>query len=351
MKIKKAIVTGAAGLVGSEATTKLLQSGYTVHGIENDMRRYFFGDEASTHWKMVELGNEPRFKPETWDIRDAVVMERIVAEVEPEIIIHTAAQPSHDWAAREPFTDFGINALGTLNLLEATRKWVPDATFCHISTSKVYGDNPNSLPLEVHAGRYDLPEEHIYHNGIKEDMSVDNCLHSLFGVSKLSGDLLVQEYSRYFNIPAVCFRPGCISGPDHSGTELHGFLAYLMKCCVTGRPYTVYGYNGNQVRCNIYGADLADACLLFHESPKIGAVYNIGGGRKSACSMNEAIDMCEDISGCKLDYTYSDKARIGDHMWWISSIAKFQEDYPQWEPNFKVTETLERIYTQKRDWE
>lgn len=348
--MKRAIVTGAGGLVGSETTKLLIEEGFDVTGIDNNMRQYFFGEEGSTFDTLQELDDRPEFVSVRKDIRDEVGMASIVERTKPDLIVHAAAQPSHDWAAREPTTDFGVNAIGTLNMLEAARKYAPDATFAHISTSKVYGTNPNSLPFWDFGSRLDLPTAHPYYYGIDIDLSVDVTLHSLFGASKLSGDVLAQEYGRYFKMPVVIFRPGCITGPAHAGVELHGFLAYLMKATVQQRPYTVYGYEGKQVRCNIYARDLAKAALEYHRCAKFaGAVYNIGGGRDSACSMLEAISACEDISGNTLDYEYDPKNRIGDHRWWISDISRFQSDYPEWKPTLDVRELLQKIHDENRE--
>lgn len=342
---KLAVVTGAGGLVGSEAVSLLIQEGYEVFGIENNHRAHFFGPEGSTAdtTSAMQVIYGERFHLVEADIRDSQIISAVFRR-RPEIIIHTAAQPSHDWAAKDPHEDFGVNAVGTLTLLQQARQWCPEATFAHISTSKVYGDRPNFLPLEDQGNRFDLPYDHQYWRGIDTTMSVDTCLHSLFGVSKLSGDLLVQEYGRYFDMPTVCFRPGCVTGPGHAGVELHGFLAYLMKCAVTGRPYTVYGYEGKQVRCNIYARDLAAACLAYHENPGAGEVYNIGGARYSNCSMLEAISMCEDISGNKLEWSLDPKARIGDHRWWISSNASFEANFPKWKLTRNVPEMLQEIH-------
>jgi CDP-paratose 2-epimerase len=266
------------------------------------------------------------------------------------VVIHTAAQPSHDWAARDPHTDFGVNAVGTLTLLQAAREYCPDSPFIHCSTSKVYGARPNDLPLRNFGKRLDLDRTHRYWPGIDTTMSVDLTTHSLFGVSKLAGDLLVQEYGRYFDMPTVCLRPGCLTGGYHSGTELHGFLSYLMKCAITGRPYTVYGYDGLQVRCNIHSSDLVRAFRAFEADPKAGAVYNIGGGRLSNCSMLEAIDLCESITGNTLDWSYDDRARIGDHRWWISDNDAFESDYPEWRMQWRSTEAILRdIYESNLD--
>lgn len=339
-----AVVTGAGGLVGSAVTRLLIDEGFIVVGVDNDMRSYFFGPEGTTEETLRNLERQSGFQAERADIRDESVMQRLIKDSKPSLVVHTAAQPSHDWAAGEPFTDFGVNAVGTLNVIEAVRSASPDTTFAHISTSKVYGDTPNRLPLVAEDKRLDLPRSDPYFTGIRTDMSIDQSLHSLFGVSKASGDLIVQEYGRYFQMPTVCFRPGCVTGADHAGVELHGFLAYLMKATATGRPYTVFGYEGKQVRCNVYAEDLAKACLEFHRNPKCGAVYNIGGGRKSACSMLEAIEECERIAGRPLNYVISPEARIGDHRWWISDIQDFMRDYPNWVPTPNVTDLLTEIY-------
>jgi CDP-paratose 2-epimerase len=340
------IVTGSGGLVGSESVRKLVEAGYDVVGIENDMRARFFGDEASTAHVTEELvADHPEFRSLDVDIRDADAIDAAFDSVSDlQLVIHAAAQPSHDWAAREPHTDFGINAVGTLNLLEATRRKAASATFVLISTNKVYGDLPNSLPLVDLGSRLDLPSDHRYHRGIDTTMSIDRSTHSLFGVSKAAADLLTQEYGRYFDMPTCCFRCGCITGAVHAGAELHGFLAYLMKATVTGTPYTVYGYEGKQVRDNISGADLAEACLAFHRQPRAGAVYNLGGGRQASCSMLEAIDACQQIADRELRWTLSDRARIGDHRWWISDLSEFRGDYPGWELTNDVDGLLRDIH-------
>jgi CDP-paratose 2-epimerase len=264
-------------------------------------------------------------------------------------VIHTAAQPSHDWAATEPLTDFTINANGTLNLLESTRRHKHEATFVFCSTNKVYGDRPNSLPLEERETRLELPRDHAYYGGIDTSMSIDMTLHSLFGVSKAAADLLVQEYGRYFDMPTVCFRGGCLTGPNHAGARLHGFLSYLMRCTVTGDQYTVYGYQGKQVRDNIHSADLVAAFAAFHARPQIAAVYNMGGGRDSNCSMLEAIDLCERISGQKLNWNLGAAPRVGDHRWWISDLSAFRADYPDWSLTYGVEAILREIYERNVD--
>lgn len=348
--MKTAIVTGAGGLVGSAAVEKLIAEGYTVLGFENNMRRYFFGEEGSTKGTLDRLKRKytanGQFITQNIDIRDFPRIHDWVTAVgkDLDLVIHAAAQPSHDWAAKEPHTDFGVNALGTLNILEAVRQVNSEATVCCISTSKVYGERPNQLPLIKELGRFDLPAEHKWRNGITTEMSIDQTLHSLFGASKVAGDVIAQEYGRYFDMKTLILRPGCITGPAHAGVPLHGFLAYLMKCVLTGTEYTVIGYGGKQVRCNIHAADLIDACLAYHRDPSAcGAVYNIGGGRPSACSILEAIVAIQKIVGRELNYGYADEPRIGDHMWWISDISEFQADYPDWKPR-DLDATLSEMY-------
>ena len=346
--MRKAIVTGSGGLIGSESAERLAKSDHHVIGIENDTRAVLFGAEASTSHVTARLTAEmdSSFEPVDLDIRDSDGIDRIFSQhgKEIDLVIHTAAQPSHDWAASDPQADFTINANGTLNLLEATRNHCPDATFVFTSTNKVYGDTPNALPLIDIGSRLELPEDHPWFGGIDTSMSIDATLHSLFGASKAAADLLVQEYGRYFDMPTVCFRAGCLTGPNHAGAQLHGFLAYLMKCTVTGDPYTIFGYEGKQVRDNLHSADLVDAFLLFHENPMPGSVYNIGGGRKNSCSMIEAIEICETITGRGLDWSLGDDARIGDHRWWISDLDEFGSDYGGWTPRRDLEMILTEIH-------
>jgi CDP-paratose 2-epimerase len=343
-----AIVTGSGGLVGSESASHFARAGYDVVGLENDMRARFFGPDASTQPTtdrlIAELGDS--FRGLALDIRDREAVEQVFARhgSQIELVIHTAAQPSHDWAASDPQTDFGVNANGTLNLLDATRRHAPAATFIFCSTNKVYGDLPNSLPLRELGERLELPVDHRYYRGIDTSMSIDASTHSLFGVSKAAADLLVQEYGRYFELPTVCFRGGCLTGPNHAGTRLHGFLSYLMRCTMNGDPYTVYGYGGRQVRDNIHSADLVAAFAAFHAAPRPAAVYNIGGGRASNCSMLEAIALCEEIAGHKLEWELSDENRVGDHRWWISDLEPFRRDYPGWDIRHDVRGVLEEIH-------
>ena len=347
-----ALVTGSAGLIGSEAVRHFHGLGWDVCGVDNDMRATFFGPEASTAWMASRLQRDlPRYTHVDADVRDSDAMHSLLTELEGslELVIHTAAQPSHDWAARDAMTDFTVNAHGTLVLLEALRQTKPDAAFIFTSTNKVYGDTPNRLPLVEHETRFELPVDHEWYGGIPETMSIDHSTHSLFGVSKAAADLLVQEYARYFGMRTVTFRGGCLTGPGHSGAELHGFLAYLMKCAATGRPYSVYGYRGKQVRDNIHSADLVRAFEFAAADPRPGAVYNIGGGRDVNCSMLEAIALCEEITGRALDWSYVEQNRIGDHIWWIGDLAAFQSDYPGWKPRYGVREILEEIYDLNRD--
>ena len=340
-----AIITGSGGLIGSESVRHFVEAGYDVIGLENDMRARFFGAEASTrHVSEHLIDSYEEFRSFEVDIRDSAAVERVFATNRVDVVIHTAAQPSHDWAASDPQTDFGVNANGTLNLLEATRNRAPDATFIFTSTNKVYGDLPNYLPLVELESRLELVEDHPYFGGIDTTMSIDQSMHSLFGVSKVASDLLVQEYGRYFDMNTVCFRCGCLTGPNHAGTRLHGFLSYLMRCTMTGDAYSVCGYGGKQVRDNIHSADLVAAFAAFHNNPRSAAVYNMGGGRVSNCSMLEAIAMCEEIAGSELNWTLDDRSRMGDHRWWISDLGAFQTDYPEWEIQHNVRAILEQIY-------
>jgi len=343
-----ALITGSAGLIGAEAVRFFSNKGFKIVGIDNDMRKEFFGKEASTKWSREKLESEIiDYVHYSDDIRDRAAMENIFKQYgdDIKIVIHTAAQPSHDWAAKDPFTDFTVNANGTLALLETTRQCCPDTVFIFTSTNKVYGDTPNELPLIELETRWEIDESHPYfENGIDESMSVDQTKHSLFGASKLAADLLVQEYGKYFNMKTVCFRGGCLTGPGHSPTELHGFLAYLMKCAVTGKHYTIFGYKGKQVRDNIHSYDLVNAFWHFYTKPKVGEVYNMGGSRRSNCSMLEAINLCEEITGKKMNYTYSEGNRIGDHIWWISDVSKFKDHYPTWDYKYDIKDILIEIY-------
>jgi CDP-paratose 2-epimerase len=342
-----AIVTGSSGLIGSETVRFLHEQGLDVVGVDNNLRRYFFGDDGSVHWNTERLKQDlSRFTHHDDDIRDAERMDALFREHGKDIVlvVHAAAQPSHDWAAIEPATDFSVNATGTLVLLEATRRFAPDTSFIYLSTNKVYGDAPNRLPLVEQASRWELDTAHPFHrHGIDETFSIDQSLHSLFGVSKAAADLMVQEYGRYFGLNTVCFRGGCLTGPAHSGAELHGFLAYLVKCAVTGKPYTIYGYKAKQVRDNIHSSDLVRCFWEFFDAPRQGAVYNIGGGRHSNCSMLEAIELTQKLSGCRLDHQIVDQPRVGDHIWWISDTRAFQRDYPEWGYRYDLETMLREI--------
>jgi CDP-paratose 2-epimerase len=335
-------------LVGSEAVRYFSALGMQVVGIDNGMRKAFFGESASTQRVRDRLVREvPGYVHFDADIRNSSdilhVFQRYKGDVS--LVIHTAAQPSHDWAASDPLTDFTVNANGTSVLLEATRRFSPDAAFIFTSTNKVYGDTPNRLPLLEQQTRWEIDNSHPYwKNGIPETMSVDHTLHSLFGASKTAADLLVQEYGKYFGMKTACFRGGCLTGPNHSGTKLHGFLAYLMKCAVTNTPYTVFGYKGKQVRDNIHSADLIRAFDHFYKNPGSGEVYNMGGGRYSNCSMLEAIDLCQEIAGNEMQTEYVDDNRRGDHIWWISDVTRFQGHYPAWAPEYDVPQILQEIY-------
>jgi len=350
------IVTGSAGLVGSEAVKFFCEKGFNVVGIDNDMRKYFFGEDASTRWVLEDLLSSYKdFWNESIDIRDFQKVAAIFQEYGKDItlVIHTAAQPSHDWAAREPFTDFTINANGTLNLLEATRLYAPEAVFIFTSTNKVYGDTPNQLPLVELETRWEVEKSHkFYEKGIDESMSIDNSKHSLFGASKVAADIMVQEYGKYFGMKTGIFRGGCLTGPNHSAAELHGFLAYMMKCAVTGREYRIFGYKGKQVRDNIHSYDLVNAFYHFYLSPKAGEVYNIGGGRYSHCSLVEAVRMCEEIVGRKMILQYVHSNRSGDHVWWVSDVSKFKSHFPNWDLTWNVRGILEEIFRANRQrWE
>lgn len=343
-----AVITGSAGLIGSEAVRYFAAKGLHVIGIDNDMRKYFFGPEASTEWMRKQLeATITNYQHYNTDIRDQAAIIDIFRHCGKDVslVIHTAAQPSHDWAARAPLTDFSVNASGTLNLLEATRQFCPEAPFIFTSTNKVYGDSCNKLPLVEQESRWELDQSHKFAcRGITEEQPIDQSLHSVFGASKVAADLMVQEYGRYFNLKTACFRAGCLTGSGHSGAQMHGFLAYLMRCCVTSTPYTVFGYQGKQVRDNMHSSDLIRCFDRFCQAPRPGAVYNIGGSRFANCSMLEAIAMCEEVSGRKMNWKYVPENRTGDHIWWISDIRKFQSDYPGFELKFDCRAILSEIH-------
>lgn len=342
------IVTGSAGLIGSEAVRRFASEGLDVVGIDNDMRRAFFGDEASTGKTRRTLESTVKgYTHAEIDIRDREALKALFGRYGKSIagIVHTAAQPSHDWAARDPETDFSVNATGTLLLLEQTRNFVPEAPFIHLSTNKVYGDTPNALPLVEGETRWEIAGDHPYfEHGIDEGMSIDNSMHSLFGVSKTAGDLLVQEYGRYFDMKTACLRGGCLTGGGHAGTELHGFLAYLVKCAIEDRPYTVYGYRAKQVRDNIHSSDLVSAIWEIFRAPRQAEIYNMGGSRHSNCSMLEAISVCERLTGRPMRWSYSETNRSGDHIWWISDVRKFQSHYPGWRYTYDIEGIIREIH-------
>ena len=342
------LITGSAGLVGSESVRFFASLGFDVVGIDNDMRSRFFGDSASTRWNIDLLNDElsQQYCHYEVDIRDREGIEALFKQYSSAIalVIHTAAQPSHDWAAKDPHTDFSVNAKGTLNLLEATRIYAPDAVFIFTSTNKVYGDTPNQLPLRELETRWEIDADHGYRDGIDESMTIDYSKHSLFGASKLAADIMVQEYGRYFHMKTASFRAGCLTGPAHSGAQLHGFLAYLLQCTVTGEPYTIFGYRGKQVRDNLHSYDLVNAFFHFYRDPKCGEVYNIGGSRHSNCSMLEAIALCEAVVGKRLACTYSEDHRSGDHIWYISDVGKFRSHFPDWNYRYNLEDIVGEIY-------
>ncbi|HEX8627181.1 MAG TPA: NAD-dependent epimerase/dehydratase family protein [Catenuloplanes sp.] len=343
-----ALVTGSGGLIGSEAVRHFAGLGLDVVGIDNDMRREFFGPEASTAWNVQRLTSDfgAAYTHLDVDIRDRAALGDIFRRYGRDIVlvVHTAAQPSHDWAVRDPFTDFDVNAGGTLNVLQNVRQHCPEAPFIHCSTNKVYGDRPNSLPLLERDTRWEIEAGHPYADGITEDMSIDACLHSVFGASKVGADVMVQEYGRYFGMRTACFRGGTLTGPAHSATELHGFLGYVMRCNMERRTYKIFGYRGKQVRDAIHSHDVVAAFEAFFRDPRSAAIYNLGGGRHSNTSNLEALALTEKITGIEMVTEYHEANRIGDHKWWIGSNAAFQRDYPQWQQTYDVPMILREIY-------
>lgn len=343
-KEKTVLITGSAGLIGSESVRFFAEKGFSIVGIDNDSRKYFFGDSASTSWNKRRLKKEiKKYDHYNVDIRNQKKIEEIFKTHEPDLIIHTAAQPSHDWAAKEPLTDFTINALGTHILLEAYRKFCPDAVFIFTSTNKVYGDTPNRLPVIELDTRFELPKNHKSFKGIDESMSIDQNTHSIFGVSKSAADLMVQEYGRYFGLKTGVFRGGCLTGPAHSSAQLHGFLAYLVTSISKGIEYMIYGYKGKQVRDNIHAYDVVNAFYHFYQKPRKGEVYNLGGSRHSNVSVLEAIKKIETIIGKKAKFQYKSKNRIGDHIWYISDVSKFKNHFPKWEYTYTLDKILEEL--------
>jgi CDP-paratose 2-epimerase len=337
--MKIVLVTGSSGLIGSEVCTYFAGAGYKVHGVDNNGRAVFFGPQGDTRWNQLRLERElPGFEHHELDVRDRQGIKSLVKRLRPAIIVHTAAQPSHDRAADIPFDDFDTNAVGTLNLLEAARQFCRESPFIHMSTNKVYGDAPNRLKLAELKTRWEYADPD-YNEGVPETFPIDQSLHSLFGASKVAADVMVQEYGRYFNMPTCCLRGGCLTGPNHSGVELHGFLSYLVKCNVEGREYQIYGYKGKQVRDNIHSYDVARFIHEFTQSPCCGEVYNLGGGKANSCSILEAFVLVEQLTGKPQKYTYLEQNRIGDHICYYSDLRKMREHYPRW----AITITLERI--------
>lgn len=346
--MKKILITGSSGLIGSEVTGYFHELGFAVYGIDNNQRAVFFGPEGDTRWRQRHLLEAlPNFHHHELDIRDRQGILAIVKELKPAGIIHTAAQPSHDKAAAIPFDDFDTNAVGTLNLLEAARRFCPEAPFIHMSTNKVYGDLPNTITLDELETRWDYADP-AYVNGIPESFSIDQSKHSLFGASKVAADVIVQEYGRYFNMPTCCLRGGCLTGPNHSGVELHGFLSYLIKCNLEGREYTIFGYKGKQVRDNIHSEDVAKFIHAFYETPRCGEVYNLGGGKDNSCSVLEAFEITETFTGKKQFYQYVAQSRIGDHICYYSDLSKMKSHYPRW----GITKTLRQtIFEIVESWQ
>ena len=338
----KILVTGSSGLIGSEVVAFFAGQGWEVHGVDNNQRADFFGPGGDTRWNQQRLQKEHKtFHHHELDIRDRPAVLQFMEKLKPAAVVHTAAQPSHDLAAARPFDDFDVNAVGTLNLLEGVRRFCPEGTFVHMSTNKVYGDRPNTIRLKELEARWDY-DDPVYQNGIDENFSIDSSKHSLFGASKVAADIMVQEYGRYFGIKTCCLRGGCLTGPNHSGVELHGFLSYLVKCNLEGKTYKVYGYKGKQVRDNIHSLDVARFIAAFLEKPRVGEVYNLGGGRQNSCSILEAFARVEKLTGKKMQHVYVDQNREGDHICYISNLVKMKDHYPSWE----LTKTLDDIISE-----
>ena len=341
----KILVTGSSGLIGSEVCTYFAKQGHSIHGVDNNQRAVFFGPQGDTTWRLKELQNSlSEFSHHQLDIRERQSVTELIKEVKPDAIVHTAAQPSHDKAASIPFDDFDVNAVGTLNLLEATRQFCSDSPFVHMSTNKVYGDGPNDIKLKELDTRWDYNDPK-YVNGIAESFSIDQCKHSLFGASKVAADIMVQEYGRYFGMATCCLRGGCLTGPSHSGVELHGFLSYLVKCNIEGKTYKVFGYKGKQVRDNIHSEDVAQFIGLFIKSPRSGEVYNLGGGKGNSCSILEAFEICETFSGKKQKFEYIDENRAGDHICYYSDLTKIKDHYPKFAFRNSLECTIKQIIT------
>lgn len=344
MSMKKLLVTGSSGLIGSEVCLFFAEQGWEIHGVDNNQRAVFFGPQGDTRWNQARLHKalQKQFIHHELDIRDRLAVLNLLVEIQPDAVVHTAAQPSHDRAASIPFADFDTNAVGTVNLLEATRRACPEAPFAHMSTNKVYGDAPNCIPLRELDTRWDYADPQ-FADGIPETFSIDQSKHSLFGASKVAADIMVQEYGRYFNLPTCCLRGGCLTGPNHSGVELHGFLSFLVKCNLEQRVYKIFGYKGKQVRDNIHSLDVARFIHAFIESPRCGEVYNIGGGKPNTCSILEAFTIAEKYSGIPMRYEYIDANRIGDHICYYSDLSKMRAHYPQWDISISLDETIRQI--------
>ena len=342
--MKKLLVTGSSGLIGSEVVGFFCAAGWEVHGVDNNMRKDFFGPPGDTSWNTQRLLKQhSNFRHHERDIRDRAGLAELISEVKPEAIVHTAAQPSHDLAASRPYDDFDVNAVGTVNLLEAVRRTCPETPFVHMSTNKVYGDAPNRLNLVERETRWDYADPE-YHDGVKETFSIDHSMHSIFGASKVAADVMVQEYGRYFQMPTCCLRGGCLTGPNHSGVELHGFLSYLIKCNLEGKTYKIFGYKGKQVRDNIHSFDVAQFMNQFIQAPRVGEVYNLGGGRDNSISILEAFTLIEEISGEKMSFDYVDQNRKGDHICYISDLSKMKTHYPKWDITKDLRATFIEIY-------
>jgi CDP-paratose 2-epimerase len=347
--MKRCLVTGASGLIGSEVALFFHEAGFQIHGIDNNQRAVFFGPAGDTRWNQQRLAQAiPGYQHHEADIRERPRMLALVAQVRPDVIVHTAAQPSHDRASAIPFDDFDTNAVGTLNLLEAARQSCPETPFIHMSTNKVYGDAPNRIALTELPTRWDYADP-VYAEGIPESFSIDQSKHSLFGASKVAADVMVQEYGRYFGLPTCCLRGGCLTGPNHSGVELHGFLSYLVKCNLEGREYKVYGYKGKQVRDNIHAYDVARFMHAFAEAPRVAEVYNLGGGKDNSCSILEAFALAEKFSGLAQTYTYVDEARAGDHICYYSDLRKMRSHYPGWDISRSLEATIGEIVSAQRE--
>ncbi len=341
--MRKLLITGSSGLIGSEVCRFFSQQGFSIHGVDNNQRAVFFGPQGDTRWNQKRLTESlTNFTHHEMDIRHRAGVAALIRDVRPEVIIHTAAQPSHDRAAAIPFDDFDTNAVGTLNLLEAARQHCPESPFIHMSTNKVYGDRPNTLPLVELETRWDYADP-AYAEGIAEDFSIDQSKHSLFGASKVAADVMVQEYGRYFGMPTCCLRGGCLTGPNHSGVELHGFLSYLVKCNLEGREYKVFGYKGKQVRDNIHSEDVARFMWEFTQAPRVAEVYNLGGGKANSCSILEAFQIAEQFSSQPQKFTYLDENRIGDHICYYSDLRKMKSHYPSWDITISLKETIRQI--------